>query len=113
MKQATAIIAEDELLMRERLREKLAEGWPELDIVAEVADGAQALAAFEAHRPDLAFLDVRMPVQSGLDVAAAIGSECHVVFVTAFDEYAVKAFEAGAADYLLKPVEPDRLALAV
>jgi DNA-binding LytR/AlgR family response regulator len=113
MSPPTALIAEDEVLMRERLKEKLAEAWPELVIVAEVGDGDAALAAFEEHRPDLAFLDIRMPGQSGLDVAAAIGNDCHVVFITAYDHYALKAFEAGALDYLLKPVEADRLASAV
>ncbi len=110
---ATALIAEDEPLMRERLKEKLAEAWPELEIVAEAADGHAALAAFAAHRPRVAFLDIRMPGRSGLDVAAAIGDACHIVFITAYDQYALKAFEAGAADYLLKPVESDRLAAAV
>lgn len=109
----TAMIAEDEALMRERLKDKLARAWPELRIVAEAADGDAALQAFAAHRPDLAFLDIRMPGPSGLDVAAAIGSACHIVFVSAYDQYAIAAFEAGAADYLLKPVESDRLALTV
>jgi DNA-binding LytR/AlgR family response regulator len=113
MNQPTAMIAEDEPLMRERLKEKLAETWPELDIVAEVADGDAALEAFAAHRPKFAFLDIRMPGRTGLDVAAAIGHACHVVFITAYDRYAIKAFEAGAVDYLLKPVEAERLALAV
>lgn len=110
---ATALIAEDEPLMRERLKEKLAEAWPELDVVAEAADGNAALEAFAQHRPQLAFLDIRMPGKSGLDVAAEIGNDCHIVFITAYDQYALKAFEAGAVDYLLKPVESDRLALAV
>ena len=113
MRRPTALIAEDEVLMRERLKEKLAEAWPELDIVAEAGDGDAAIAAFAEHRPDLAFLDIRMPGASGLDVAAAIGNDCHVVFITAYDQYALKAFEAGAVDYLLKPVESDRLAVAV
>ena len=112
-KRATALIAEDEPLMRERLKEKLALAWPELDIVAEAADGSAALEAFAQHRPQLAFLDIRMPGKSGLDVAAEIGNDCHIVFITAYDQYALKAFEAGAVDYLLKPVESDRLALAV
>jgi len=109
----TALIAEDEPLMRERLKEKLAETWPELDIVAEVGDGAAAIEAFNEHHPAIAFLDIRMPGRTGLDVAAAIGDECHVVFITAYDQYALKAFDAGAVDYLLKPVESDRLAAAV
>jgi DNA-binding LytR/AlgR family response regulator len=109
MTQPTAMIAEDEPLMRERLKEKLAEAWPELRIVAEAEDGDQAIALFDEHRPQLAFLDIRMPGPSGLDVAAAIGADCHVVFITAYDQYALKAFEAGAVDYLLKPVETERL----
>jgi len=109
----TALIAEDEPLMRERLKEKLAEAWPELEIVAEAADGVAAIEAFEAHRPEIAFLDIRMPGRTGLDVAAAIGDECHIVFITAYDQYALKAFDAGAVDYLLKPVESDRLEAAI
>jgi len=109
----TALIAEDEPLMRERLKEQLAAVWPELEIVAEAADGDEALAAFDAHAPQIAFLDIRMPGRTGLDVAALIGAHCHVVFVTAYDQYAVQAFEAGAVDYLLKPVEADRLAATV
>ena len=113
MKQPTASIAEDEPLMRERLKEHLAQAWPTLAVVAEAEDGDQALTLFEAHRPDIAFLDIRMPGTDGLDVAAAIGARCHVVFITAYDQYALKAFEAGAADYLLKPIEADRLATMV
>jgi DNA-binding LytR/AlgR family response regulator len=109
----TALIAEDEPLMRERLKEKLAEAWPELQIVAEASDGDEALALFDVHAPQIAFLDIRMPGRTGLDVAAAIGSDCHVVFITAYDQYAIAAFEAGAVDYLLKPVELDRLAQTV
>jgi DNA-binding LytR/AlgR family response regulator len=113
MSRPTALIAEDEPLMRERLKEKLAEVWPELAIVAEASNGDAALDAFAAQRPQIAFLDIRMPGRTGLDVAAAIGHACHIVFITAYDRYAIKAFEAGAVDYLLKPVESDRLALAV
>ena len=109
----TALIAEDEPLMRERLKEKLAEAWPELEIVAEASDGDEALALFDAHAPSIAFLDIRMPGRTGLEVAAAIGGDCHVVFITAYDQYALAAFEAGAVDYLLKPVETDRLAQTV
>ena len=111
--QPTAIIAEDEELMRVRLRETLCEVWPELLIVAETADGDAALDAFDTHSPHIAFLDIRMPGKSGLEVASVIGSQCHVVFITAYDQYALSAFEAGAADYLLKPVDADRLALTV
>lgn len=109
----TALIAEDEPLMRERLKEKLAETWPELAVVAQANDGDEALALFDLHEPDVAFLDIRMPGRSGLDVAASIGGECHIVFITAYDQYALAAFDAGAIDYLLKPVESDRLAQTV
>jgi DNA-binding LytR/AlgR family response regulator len=113
MTRPTALIAEDEPLMLERLKEKLAEAWPELDIVAEAADGNAALSLFDEQRPQIAFLDIRMPGKTGLDVAAAIGADCHVVFITAYDQYALKAFDAGAVDYLLKPVESERLAETV
>jgi DNA-binding LytR/AlgR family response regulator len=113
MNRPTALIAEDEPLMRERLKEKLAEAWPELDIVAEAADGNQALELLQEWQPRIAFLDIRMPGRTGLDVAAAIGGDCHVVFITAYDQYALAAFDAGAVDYLLKPVEGDRLAATV
>ena len=113
MTSATALIAEDEPLMRERLKEKLAELWPECTIVGEAADGDEALALFDLHAPQVAFLDVRMPGRSGLDVAAAIGGDCHVVFITAYDQYAINAFAAGAVDYLLKPVESERLAQTI
>jgi DNA-binding LytR/AlgR family response regulator len=113
MAELTALIAEDEILMRDRLRKALADAWPELHIVAEAANGVEALAKFEAHRPGIVFLDIRMPGKSGLEVAAEIGDAAHVVFVTAFDEYAVQAFENGAADYLLKPVEAARLETTV
>jgi DNA-binding LytR/AlgR family response regulator len=106
----TALLAEDEPMLRAQLRSRLAEAWPELSIVAEAENGEQALACIDAHKPDVAFLDIRMPVMSGLDVARAIGGRCHVVFVTAYDEYAVAAFDEGAVDYVLKPVTPARIA---
>ena len=84
--------------------------WPERAIVAEAADGDQRAGVVRRIRPQVRFLDVRMPGKSGLDVAAAIGGDCHVVFITAYDQYALQAFDAGAVDYLLKPVETDRLA---
>jgi DNA-binding LytR/AlgR family response regulator len=105
----TALIAEDEPLLREQLTRRLREAWPELEIVAEVGNGADALAAFEARPTDAAFLDIRMPVMSGLDVAREIAGRTHVVFVTAYDEYAIAAFDEGAVDYLLKPVSPERI----
>ncbi len=109
----TAILAEDEPLLRAQLRTRLSEAWPELHIVAEAANGDEALAAIDAHAPDVAFLDIRMPAKDGLEVAQRIGDRCHVVFVTAYDEYAVAAFEQGAVDYLLKPPSPERIAAVV
>ncbi|MDH5286624.1 MAG: LytTR family DNA-binding domain-containing protein [Betaproteobacteria bacterium] len=108
-----ALIAEDEPLLREQLKRRLAEAWPELAIAAEAASGAEAVAMFDADPVDVAFLDIRMPVMSGLDVARAIGDRAHVVFVTAYDEYAVAAFEEGAVDYLLKPVSAERIGKVV
>lgn len=109
----TAIIADDEDLPRKELRRMLAAIWPELEIVAECEHGADALEAIHTHKPDLAFLDIRMPGMSGLDVAHAIKGRCHAVFTTAYDSHALEAFGAGAVDYLLKPVSPLRLAEAV
>jgi DNA-binding LytR/AlgR family response regulator len=105
----TAMIADDEPLMLARLRTALTAAWPELEVVAECRNGAEALAAWRAQTPDVAFLDIRMPGKSGLEIAAEIGDGAHVVFVTAYDEYAIAAFRNGAADYLLKPVEVPRL----
>jgi DNA-binding LytR/AlgR family response regulator len=107
------LIAEDEPMLRAQLKARLAEAWPELTLVGEAENGGQAVEMIEAHHPDVAFLDIRMPVQSGLDVARAVGGHTHVVFVTAYDEYAVAAFEEGAADYVLKPVTAERLATVV
>jgi DNA-binding LytR/AlgR family response regulator len=109
----TALIAEDEPMLRAQLKARLAQAWPELQIVAEAENGAQALQMIEEVCPDVVFLDIRMPVQSGLDVARALGGRCHVVFVTAYDEYAVAAFDEGAVDYVLKPVTPERVAKVV
>lgn len=109
----TAILADDERLMREQLRARLSEVWPELQVLAEARNGVEAVEAVREHRPDLAFLDIRMPGMTGIEAAREIGDACHVVFITAYDEYAVEAFEQGAADYLLKPAEADRLATTV
>ncbi|MBC7622380.1 MAG: response regulator transcription factor [Aeromicrobium sp.] len=109
----TALIAEDEPLMLSRISDLVNQVWPELEIVARCKNGEEALAAFHQHRPDVAFLDIRMPGKTGLEVAAVIGDAAHIVFVTAYDEYAIAAFESGAADYLLKPVELSRLTEAV
>ena len=108
-----AIIADDERLMREQLRMRLAEVWPELEIVAEAKNGAEAVEAVFEHRPDLAFLDIRMPGMTGVEAAREIGTACHVVFITAYSEYAVEAFQQGAVDYVLKPAERERLELTV
>lgn len=107
-----ALIAEDEPLLRQALLDQLARLWPELVIVAACEDGAAALEALETHQPDLALLDIRMPGVSGIDVARALQSispRTEVVFVTAYDQYAISAFEQGAVDYLLKPVSDERL----
>lgn len=104
-----ALIAEDEPLLRAQLRHRLAGAWPELEICAEAENGEQAVALFEATRPEIAFLDIQMPVKNGIEAARALSGRCHVVFVTAYDQYAVEAFEQGAIDYLLKPVTADRL----
>ena len=105
----TALLAEDEAMLRAQLRTRLAEVWPELKIVAEAENGADALALQARHDADIIFLDIRMPVTDGLAVAQALGGRCHVVFVTAYDEYAIAAFEQGAVDYILKPVTAERL----
>ncbi|KQZ28263.1 LytTR family DNA-binding domain-containing protein [Duganella sp. Root1480D1] len=105
----TAIIADDEELPRGELRRMLAEVWPTLNIVAECEHGTDALEAIYRWQPDIAFLDIRMPGLSGLDVAKAVGGRCRAVFVTAYDSHAIDAFAAGAIDYLLKPVVRERL----
>ena len=109
----TALIAEDEPLMRDRLLAALKVAWPELDVTCVAKNGIEALELWRKHRPDVAFLDIRMPGKTGLEVAAEIGDATHMVFITAYDEYAVRAFENGAADYLMKPVEVERLSAAV
>jgi DNA-binding LytR/AlgR family response regulator len=109
----TAIIAEDEPLMREQLKRKLAVAWPELEIVAEAGNGRIALESFEREQPDLMFLDIQMPEMTGIEVARNLAGRCRIVFVTAYDDFAITAFEQGAIDYLLKPVEADRLATSV
>lgn len=112
-KRVTCVIAEDEQLFRDALLDMLRQEWPELDVVAACDDGAAALEAIGEHKPDVAFLDIRMPGLTGLDVAAAaadVSPGTQVVFVTAYDQYAIQAFERGAADYLLKPIARDRLA---
>jgi DNA-binding LytR/AlgR family response regulator len=113
----TAIIAEDEPILRAQLKAKLAKLWPDLTIVADVGDGEAALEAITEHQPQLAFLDIQMPEMTGIEVARSMAAnkelKCHIVFVTAFDQYAVDTFNAGAIDYVLKPYSDDRLQAAV
>jgi DNA-binding LytR/AlgR family response regulator len=109
----TAVLAEDEPLLADELADLLGALWPELRIVERATDGVSALVAIESHRPDLAFLDIRMPLLSGIDVARQAGGRCHVVFITSYDEHAVAAFEAGAVDYVLKPPTAARLMTTV
>ena len=120
----TGLIADDERLMREQLRTRLSQVWPELEIVAEARNGQEAVELTELHHPDVVFLDIRMPVLTGVDAARQIAQlptydeaegwpGCEIVFVTAYDQYAVQAFEQGVVDYLLKPAEPERLRLTV
>ena len=109
----TALIADDEPLLREALARQLGSAWPELDIVARARNGREAVEQFEARRPDICFLDVQMPGLSGIEAAHAIGRRAHLVFVTAYDQYAVQAFAHGVLDYLVKPIEPARLSETV
>ncbi len=112
-----AVLADDERLMREQLRARLTEVWPELQIVAEARNGAEAVELVASHRPEVVFLDIRMPGLTGVEAARQIaqmelGADemlPEIVFITAYDEYAVQAFEQGAADYVLKPAERERL----
>jgi DNA-binding LytR/AlgR family response regulator len=113
MNHPTAIIAEDEPILRAQLETKLKKLWPELEITASVEDGAAALEALEDRAPDLMFLDIQMPEMTGVEVARHVGARAHVVFVTAYDQYAIQAFETGAVDYLLKPYTDERLAVAI
>ena len=110
---ATALVADDEPLLREALVRLLASAWPQLRVVAQARNGREAIDLFEAHRPAICFLDVQMPGKTGVEAAQHIGGRAHLVFVTAFDKYAVQAFAQGALDYLVKPVEPARLAETV
>ena len=121
-----ALIADDERLMPEQLRARLAEVWPDLEIVAEAKNGLEAVELTEAHKPDLVFLDIRMPGMTGVEAARAIAQlptddedaadgwhGCEIVFITAYDQYAIEAFEQGVVDYVLKPAERERLAVTV
>lgn len=112
-----AVLADDERLMREQLRSRLTEVWPDLDIVAEAKNGLEAVELVKEHKPDLVFLDIRMPGLTGVDAARQIAQLPEdedwllpeIVFITAYDQYAVEAFEQGVADYVLKPAERERL----
>lgn len=105
----TALIADDEPLLRDSLARSLNRAWPELQVVAQARNGREAVELFEAHRPDIVFLDVHMPGLNGVEAARQIGRQAQVVFVTAYEEYALQAFDRGAVDYLVKPVEDARL----
>jgi len=126
----TAVIADDERLLREQLRARLLEVWPELEIVGEAKNGAEAVALVEEHHPDLVFLDIRMPGMNGIEAARAIAQlpvdeegakpenrrpwcGAEIVFITAYDQYAIEAFEQGVVDYVLKPAERERLQVTV
>lgn len=106
----TALIADDETPLREQLKIRLQEVWPELRIVAEAGNGIAAIEQAQLHQPDVIFLDIRMPGKSGIEAARQLSQQAQIVFVTAYDEYAIEAFEQGAMDYLLKPVDAARLA---
>jgi len=116
-----AVLADDERLMREQLRARLAEAWPELQLVAEAKNGVEAVALVDQHRPDIVFLDIRMPGLTGVEAAKQIAQMDvtddellpEIVFITAYDQYAVEAFEQGVADYVLKPAARERLAITV
>lgn len=113
MRSPRALIAEDEPVLRDEVAELLGRLWPELEIVAQAGDGVAALRALEEARPDVMFLDIQMPGLSGLEVARQAAGRCHIVFITAYDQYAVSAFDQGAVDYVLKPVTAGRLATAI
>lgn len=109
MQEIKAIIADDEGQLRSYLKSRLSDVWPELIICGEARNGQEAIELIEKYRPHIAFLDIQMPGLSGIDVAKKIGGSCRVVFITAYDQYAVEAFESEAIDYLLKPVTRERL----
>jgi DNA-binding LytR/AlgR family response regulator len=108
-RRTTAVLAEDEPLLADELVDLLHALWPQLQVVARATDGVAALHAIEEHAPDLVFLDIQMPLLSGLEVARRIGAGCHIVFITSYDTHALEAFEAGAIDYVLKPPTAARL----
>ncbi|MYN01213.1 response regulator [Pseudoduganella sp. DS3] len=110
MQPITALIADDEPLLRQHLRAQLQHLWPALHVVDEARNGREVLELFEAHHPDVVFLDIHMPGLNGIEAARALARRAHLVFVTAFEQYAIQAFEQGAIDYLVKPLDPVRLA---
>ncbi len=110
---STALIVEDESALADELRDALAQLWPDLHIVATAADGDSALRLFERHAPDIVFLDIQIPDPNGLEVARLIGERTHIVFITAYDAFAIEAFERGAVDYVLKPISAERLGTTV
>ena len=107
----TAVVADDERLMREQVIGHLKQAWPELLIVGEAVNGREAVAMVQSLEPDVVFLDIRMPEMDGIKAAQALAGQVHIVFVTAYDQYAISAFEHGALDYLVKPVQPERVAV--
>ena len=107
----TAVVADDERLMRDQLIGRLKEAWPDLEIVGEATNGSEAVALVQREEPDIVFLDISMPGMDGIQAARAVAGQAHVVFVTAYDQYAISAFETGAVDYLLKPPEPERVTM--
>ncbi|TMH35019.1 MAG: response regulator transcription factor [Betaproteobacteria bacterium] len=107
----TAVVVDDERLMREQIAGRLKEAWPELQIVGEAGNGREAIIMVHSLEPDIVFLDINMPEMDGIKAAQALAGKAHLVFVTAYDQYAIDAFNHGAIDYLLKPVEAERVAL--
>jgi DNA-binding LytR/AlgR family response regulator len=112
LKQVSAVIAEDEPILRADLRSRLELLWPDLELVGQAENGMEALRLFDDHQPDVLFLDIEMPGVNGLQIAQQLSGKCHIVFITAYDSYAAKAFDQGAIDYVLKPYDNTRLALA-
>lgn len=110
MQPISALIADDEPLLRQHLRAQLQRLWPDLHIADEARNGHEVLELFEAHQPDVVFLDIQMPGLNGIEAARALARRAHLVFVTAFEQYAIQAFEQGAIDYLVKPLDLERLA---
>ncbi len=113
VKHISAVIAQHEPILRADLQSGLELLWPELRLVGQATNGMEALIFFDLHHPDVLFLDIEMPGISGLQIAQQLSNECHIVFITAYDSYAVKAFDQGAIDYVLKPYDNTRLALAI